>query len=336
MKVFQFYLQHKEKGKIFTANQLVKQGVKRRYFYKVISSIESGQIWLPHKKSGPRPTQLTSEERRKLRGLTDGKIAPSLRSLESKFGHRRSTIKRELTRMGINYHLRTKRPKVSPTQEQRQKERLAAAIGDQLDPTSGRLIIMDDESYFRLSRHSTAPAYYEGRIKPAECVKYKRVEKFDPKIMVWAAISSLGISHFAVFENNTYMDTNLYKNIIATHLLTFIEDYHSDGNYIFWPDLASCHYSKATIEKYKALGINYVSKEQNPPNCPQLRPIEKFWAHLKHKVYLNGFEAKNVDQLNLRILHCLKQFDPGYFKNLFKNLNEKLLKAHRHGLNSVL
>ena len=33
------------------------------------------------------------------------------------------------------------------------------------------------------------------------------------------------------------------KEYLEKRLLPLIEEFHIDGNYIFWPDLASAHYS---------------------------------------------------------------------------------------------
>jgi hypothetical protein len=45
---------------------------------------------------------------------------------------------------------------------------------------------------------------------------------------------------------------------------------------VFWPDLASAHYATDTLIQLKELKIEYVAKEENPPNVPQTRPIENF------------------------------------------------------------
>ena len=42
-------------------------------------------------------------------------------------------------------------------------------------------------------------------------------------------------------------------------------------------------------------------RDDNPSNIPQLRPIEKFWAHLKSKVSGNDWEADNQQHLISRI-----------------------------------
>lgn len=86
----------------------------------------------------------------------------------------------------------------------------------------------------------------------------------------------------------------------------FIEKYHSEDEIMFWPDLASCHYAKKTLNEQN---IPFVPKNDNPPNVPQARPIENFWAVLKRKVYEKGWEAQNDKQLIGRIKRKLKEID---------------------------
>ena len=80
----------------------------------------------------------------------------------------------------------------------------------------------------------------------------------------------------------------------------FINNYHKDENYIFWPDLATAHYSKYTQKNPNQLNIKLLPKQCNPPNCPKLRPIEKYWAYLKKKIYSNGKSFKNFNQIKLQ------------------------------------
>jgi hypothetical protein len=55
----------------------------------------------------------------------------------------------------------------------------------------------------------------------------------------------------------------------------FIQKHHKNQIIVFWPDLASAHYGKDTLVELEELKIEYVSKEENPPNVPKIRPIEK-------------------------------------------------------------
>jgi hypothetical protein len=76
-----------------------------------------------------------------------------------------------------------------------------------------------------------------------------------------------------------------------------LNTHHADDEIMFWPDLATCHYSRITRDCYEANKINFVSKVDSPPNLTQARPIEEFWAILSRKIY-NGWEAQNTSNLH--------------------------------------
>ena len=53
------------------------------------------------------------------------------------------------------------------------------------------------------------------------------------------------------------------------------------------------HYAKTVLEFIQAENVPFVPKSLNPANVPKVRPIEDFWAILKHKVYENDWSAEN-------------------------------------------
>ena len=55
------------------------------------------------------------------------------------------------------------------------------------------------------------------------------------------------------------------------------ENYQSRNDIVFWPDLATCHYSGENLKLLDNSGIFRVPKNLNPPNAPQVRPIENYW-----------------------------------------------------------
>jgi hypothetical protein len=80
---------------------------------------------------------------------------------------------------------------------------------------------------------------------------------------------------------------------------------------VFWPHLASAHYANDTLVRLEDLKIEYV---------PQIRPIEKFWANLKRKVYSNNYRTKYVKCLMANIRKELKK------------VPAKVRKTHRLGV----
>ena len=77
-------------------------------------------------------------------------------------------------------------------------------------------------------------------------------------------------------------------------------------NHIFWPDLASAHYSTKTLEFLNTSNANLVPKAINPPNVPQCRPIEDFFWALATKVYAWNWVAKDTPALVARIRRCVR------------------------------
>ena len=76
--------------------------------------------------------------------------------------------------------------------------------------------------------------------------------------------------------------------------------YINDTPVLFWPDLASCHYAKKTLAWYEANDVPYVPKIANPPNCPELRPIETFWALCKRNLKKMNKPAKDIKSFKIK------------------------------------
>jgi hypothetical protein len=63
------------------------------------------------------------------------------------------------------------------------------------------------------------------------------------------------------------------------------------------------------VEYTRDKSVNFVEKAENPPNMPEIRPIENFWDILKGLVYQNNWQAENLDQLRKRIACCLRKIE---------------------------
>ena len=85
----------------------------------------------------------------------------------------------------------------------------------------------------------------------------------------------------------------------------FIEEVHKNDETLFWPDLTSAHYAHDTVQLFEELEIPFVQKKDNPPNLPQVHPIENFWAQLKELVYRGGWQADSEDQLKRQSRSCV-------------------------------
>ena len=113
-------------------------------------------------------------------------------------------------------------------------------------------MILDDEKYFAYdgSNMRGNDNYYTNDIsKCPDSVRFAGKEKIPNKVRVWVAISNRGISK-QLFQpsKSEAVDSGIYINeCLEKRLLPFILEHQPDSNYIFWPDLAGCHYSKQAL-----------------------------------------------------------------------------------------
>ena len=190
---------------------------------------------------------------------------------------------------------------------------------------------MDDESYFPFIYFRSKEHYFEGRDKRKRYIKFK--EKFEPKLLIWLATSRKGRPIPFIMPSKVNVNAKVYQeHMINDRLIPFLQDNYPNGGYVFWPDLASTYYANSTQNLMKDLAITFVPKDQNPPAAPEVRPAEKFWQHLKSRVYKGGWKAKTEAQLRSRILQMLDTFDDQYFDNLMSKVKSKVRKAADYGL----
>ena len=195
-----------------------------------------------------------------------------------------------------------------------------------------KTFILDDESYFTLANTTLSgnDIYYSDNPENApDDVKFKLISKYEPKVLVWIAISELGMSAPYFAHQGQAINQKIYLNTcIKPKLIPFIKK-HKD--YVFWPDLASSHYAKSVIEYFNENNICYVPKIENPANVPESRPIEDFWGDLKREVYKKNWRAKNVEQLIRRIRYCLRKMDVSFIQGRALEVHKRLDSIARKG-----
>lgn len=314
-------------------NHFVLEGIAKSTIYDAINRLQNGGSLKDKKKTG-RPTSWTSAKKSRLKRLTNNRKGVSQRRLGRKFGVSQTTIGNQLLEMGISCFKREKTPKYTEKQAQKAKI-LSEKLANFLYRTSCS-IIMDDEKYFCYNGDQMpGSAYYytDNKENCPDSIRFAGKEKFPGKVLVWVAISSRGISK-PLFRpsKSEAVDSNIYINqCLEERLLPFIHEYHSDSNYVFWPDLAGCHYSNRTVA-WMNENIKFVPKALNPPNIPQARPIENFWGSLAQKVYEGGWEAQTEQQMINRIKCKIKEFDVKSVESLMRGIKAKVKSI---GVNGV-
>lgn len=332
-RVYEFYLKNKDKGKLFTVDHFLLEKLARSTIYSIIQRAEkeSGHERVPG--SGRIAKKMPKKRVELLKSSFNNQAKISYRSAARKF---------KISHSYVHYLIKNKsnikkRKKQSvPNRSSDQQVNAKTKCSRLYSKFSNFTWILDDESYFTM-KHSTIGGndifYTDNVDKCPNAVKFSKKSKFEKKVLVWIAVSKDGISSPFIRPSGMAINQDVYLNdCIKKRLIPFIEKYHKDDQIVFWPDLAPAHYAKKVQNFLIEKKVNFVSKEDNPANIPEARPIEQFWAILKAAVYKDGWEADNLDQLINRIKYCLSKVDPNFIQSQFSAVKSKIDSIRRLGV----
>ncbi|CAF3473255.1 unnamed protein product [Rotaria socialis] len=321
-RICHFYLDSSNRSVKTTVNYFTKQNIPPRTIYYVLNKYFKYGTTKDRRRTG-RPLKLTTEHIQNLVKSVNNRCGLSQRKMARRFQVHQSTISRNLRRRtAVVIRKRRKAPKM----DNKEQENRARKNWKIISPVVERGNNVCGNRYFYSTDPSSAPPN----------IKFQGKKKFEPKVIIWMACSSKGISDIYVHRSKQAIDQHTYlKECINKRLLAFIERYHKDGNYLFWPDLANAHYAKVVQTRLNEKNVLYVRRQDNPPNVPQARPIEYIWAQLERKIYENNWEAKNVNTLIRRIRQKVKELDRIALQTMIRGTPMKRRAMRRNGLYSV-
>lgn len=174
------------------------------------------------------------------------------------------------------------------------------------------IVIMDDESYC-LKDPSELPGRKFVHIVPGVKTPPKALvhgkTKFAKKYGVWQAIASNGLKSPPVFIQGTMNAYRYLEECIKPVLLPWIVQNFDINKCLFWPDLAQYHYTKNVRTTLADIGLDMVTREENTPNLPQCRPIERYWALVKRKLKKFQTPAETVEDFADRWQECASEVE---------------------------
>lgn len=332
-RVYKFYIEHRDHGKTYTLNHFLAEKISKATIYRVIRRAENESGYMRRIGSGRTAIKMTPKKITQMKNMFNNSDSVSYRLAARKFGISPSYAHKVIkTKSSIRMRRKIRVPKRS----ERQKADAKTKCGRLIRKFANFDWVLDDETFFTLS-HSTIRGnqfFYTSDINTCpSSVKFAPKTKFEPKILLWAAISPKGISKPYFAPSGLAINQDVYmKECIVKRLIPYIKQNHIDGNYVFWPDLASSHYATKVQQEMRRQNLNFVEKCDNPANLPEARPIEDFWSYLKGLVYERGWRAENIVQLKRRIQTCLKKVDPVVVQRLAQSTRSRLDFIRRNGV----
>lgn len=295
-----------------TCRHFMHEGYHRFTIKRIVNRyVESGSV--EHKAKTGRIAKICSLQMiRRVGKFLQKEPNISNRAASARLGLEPSTYRFiKVTKLGIRARKKRVAPKYVDQQAERAKRACRFIYRKKLLSGDEKVLVIDDETYVQMDNQQVAGnQYYHARqpgdVSPAQ--RLRSCQKFPKKFLVWQCLDEAGhVSEPFICEGT--MNWEIYlKECLQKRMLPFIQKYDLAGRVLFWPDMATCHYKREVVDWLRAQKIDFVEKNENAPNVPQARPIEKFWALCKGEYRRRSSGAKNLNS----------------FKRIWKNIADKV------------
>lgn len=273
---------------------------------------------------GRKPGTTNKNLEKKVTAFMERKRSTSERDIAKKFQTSKTTVHRIKQRNDFKTYKKQKRPKRTTTQLNTAIAR-SRKLYETLRAAHEACLVMDDESYFKYDFATLAgPQYYVAKDTSvlSDAEKFIGIEKFGKKVLVWQAICQCGRRSNPFFYEGC-INTDVYvKECLQKRLLPFMRGHNKPT--IFWPDLATAHYAKKTLDWFEQNEVQFVAKSCNPPNTPELRPIERYWALVKAVLRKEGKHATCIKNFKKLWVNGSKKVNEEILQNLMRRVKAKV------------
>jgi transposase len=332
-RVVQYYESHYLHGKLSTVRHFHDEGVSKRTIYNILQKFAEKKTVARKSGSGRKAKIMTKRRISWLQKKLSEEKHPSTRVIGRKLNCSQSHVVQTIQKhTDLVCKKKIKGPKYSPLQTAAVKKACRALY----NLSQGKSLVVDDEKYFSLSGcHMPGNTFYynnKNSTSPLLPHQVKTKVKFEPKVMLWIAISEAGLSKPYLVPSGMAVKKELYiKECLEKRLIPFLNEHHVPGSYLFWPDKASSHYARATQDFLAENNIPLVPRNVNPTNLPQCRPIEDYFGQLAQKVYEGGWSADSTEQLRRRILQIIRTMDSSSVQCKCGHIRGELRKCYVSG-----
>lgn len=322
-----------------TYSHFKAEGVARSTIQSILDRYDATGQSKYSNKSGPKPTVATPATIKKVAKIFCQDPNISVRDAASKLKISPTSLVKCKKKADIVTRKCRKAPKYTGDHIERCKEASRNILNKTAPKHGNKIVIIDDETYCYLDPlQIPGPRYYSIVPQSVRNIENELIQtgKFEKKMGVWQAISTDGKVSPPVFIDKT-MNSEKYLNLcLKKVLIPWIKENFDIKNCLFWPDLASYHYTEAVTQYLKEQNLEYITREQNAPNLPQCRPIERYWSLVKQE--MRGYKTiiKTPEEFKRRWKKSSKIVIENSGAAIMENFRQKLLSVRRGGPLQVL
>lgn len=292
------------------------------------------------KSPGRPPTETTPRKVQRVAEMFAEDPTTSTRQGAEDMGITQSSFQRiKKKRLFLKTYVQQAVPGYVGTQIPRAEKALRRLERKQFARKRGKVIVMDDETYVPVDpKYLPFRKWYScsDKRKVDPWFRFKPKNRYFAKYCIWQAIGEDGQVSPPFVAKGTINGEIYRKECLQKRLIPWLKrTYGGTKDIVFWPDLASIHYTPDCRALLEAHGLEYVAKADNAPKVPQARPVEKFWAICKHRYSQRPRKAK--DRLDLAGIwrRMSRKVAEKCGERLMKGVRAKVRKMGREGVHSV-
>ncbi len=151
-------------------------------------------------------------------------------------------------------------------------------------------VLFSDESKFCISFVNQGPRVWRKRGETQNPCCLKSSVKFPQSVMVWAAVTSAGVSPLCFLKST--VNAAIYQEILEHFMLSSADQLYGDADFIFQQGLAPAHTANSTKSWFNDHGVTVL-------DWPDLNSIENLWGIVKRK--MRDTRPNNADDLKATI-----------------------------------
>lgn len=140
------------------------------------------------------------------------------------------------------------------------------------------------------------------------------------RIMIWGCITYFGVGDMCWVEGN--MNADYYEQVLRNYVISSRRWYNMNpATFIFQQDNARIHTTSNVKDYLQSAGITVL---EWPANSPDISPIERVWAYIKHRLYSYPTHAASLQELFNRVEGIWTSLPARFIPKLYEELPAKM------------
>jgi hypothetical protein len=205
-----FYSEHREKGKKFTIDHFKLHNIGKSTVYRICQRVDDGQQIERVKGQGRKKSENAKKMIKELKTKVADKLNRGKRWMAKEWKLCPKNVQNILKEQNYKCY---KPKKVGKASKEKLKEQRIRCRSLSRNVFVNRKVVIDDESYFTVdgSECNRNSFYYtQNKERTPDDIKFRSVEKYPKKVMVWLAGSEFGLSEPYFVPSGGGVDSEKY------------------------------------------------------------------------------------------------------------------------------